>query len=128
ADTAGGIDLRVGPKDAPGAEDAVAAHFHEIADHRADLLAAGLDLLPVPFDDDRGLIRLDVRGDRAGAEVGLVAQDRVADIVKVGHLHPVKQNRVFQLDRVANDAALADEDAPANEGAGAELGPLPDDA
>ena len=109
-------------------EHAVAADLDEIAQHRAELLDAGLNVLPAVVHDDQPLIRLDIRGDRARAHVGLEAQNAVAHVVVMGRLDVVEQDDVLQLDRVADHAVRADERRAPDERAVAHLGLGADDA
>ena len=60
------------------------------------------------------MVELDVRKDGARAEVALVAEDRVTDVVEVRHLRAVEEQAVLEFARVAEDRAVADEDVLAH--------------
>ena len=53
-----------------------------------------------------------------------VAQNAVAHVIKVGNLHVVKKNCVFQLHGIAHHAAFAYQSGAADEGAVAHFGAL----
>ena len=78
------------PTHGTGVQHTVAAHFHAITHHGADLFAAGGHLLVAVVDDNELLVALDVGGDGARAHVGLVAKNGVAHVIIMGHLHIVK--------------------------------------
>ena len=90
-------------------EHTVAANLNVIGEHRAELLAAGVEDFAVHANRDGGLVALDVGGHRTRTHMGEVAQDRVAHVVEVGHLHVVKNNDVlinsdvFLYDNVEKD-------------------------
>ena len=111
-----------------GVADGVAADLNIVAQHRAEFFDPGLDFLGAVMDDNELLIRLDVRGDGAGAHVGIVAEDRVAYIVVVRGLNVIEEDDVLQLRGVADHTVGADESRAADEGALAHLGVGADDA
>jgi len=127
AHAASRVDRRPAPDDRAGAEHAVAADLGEIAEHSAELAQVCRDAPVVGLDRDHRLVAFDVRRDRARAHVRAMAQHRVADVVEVRHLRAVEQDRVFDLDGVADDAFLADDGLAANERAVADLGAVVDD-
>jgi len=96
-DAGGGVDIAVGPDDGAGVQDAVAADFHEVAQHGTELLEACGDLLVLALDHHQSLVGLDVGGQAAGTHVGLISQDAVAYIIIVGDLDIVEEDHVFQL-------------------------------
>ena len=128
ADAGGGVDIAVAAYHGAGVEDAVAAHLHPVAQHGAYLLAAGGDQLVAVLDEHGQLVGLDVAGDGAGAHVGLIAQNGVAYIIIMGHLHVVEEDHVLQLGGVAHHAVVAHQGAAPDEGALAHLGAVADDA
>ena len=118
----------MGADDGAGIQDAVAADLHEVAQHGAELFQPRGNLLFAVFHHDQRLVGLDVGGDAASAHVGLVAQNAVAHVIKVGNLHVVKKNCVFQLHGIAHHAAFAYQSGAADEGAVAHFGARADDA
>ena len=128
AHAGGRINVRAAADDRAGIEDAVAADLDVIAEHRAELLASGLDRRAGNLDGDKGLVALDVAGYRACAHVRLVAEDGVADVVIVRGLDVVEQDDVLELNGVADDCVLADDGAAADERAVADLRAVVDDA
>ena len=99
-----------------------------VAQHGAHLLASRLHALAAAAHHHQRLVGLDVGGDAASAHVGLVAQNAVAHVIKVGNLHVVKKNCVFQLHGIAHHAVFAHQGGAADEGAVAHFGARADDA
>ena len=66
------------------------------------------------FDHDLAVVELDVGKDRARAEVALVTQDRVADVIEMRHLRAVEQQAVLELARVAQHGVVAHDDVLAH--------------
>ncbi len=62
-----------------------------------------------------------IRADSSRARVRAVAKNRVADVIVVRYLHLVKQNAVFKLRGISDNAALARNYASTYERAGAHL-------
>ena len=125
-DAAGGVDAGVAAQNGAGIEHRVAAHLHIVAQHGAHLFSASLQQL-ISLDDHWGLVGLHVGGDGASAHVALIAQNRVAHVVVVGHLNAVKENDVFQFHGVAHHAAFANQSGATDESAVAHLGVGADD-
>ena len=63
----------------------------------------------------------------ARAEVRLVAEDGIADVIEVRRVGAIEQQRVFQFGRIADDTAVADDDVFADVGVVADLAVLADD-
>ena len=59
--------------------------------------------------------------------MGFVAQNRVADIVVMRHLHIIKKDHILELRRVADDAVGSDERLTADKRAGTHLRAGPND-
>lgn len=97
ADAGGGVHARMAAEDCPGIEHAVAADLNIVAEDRADLFAACFYELIAVFDNNEGLIALDVRRDGACAHMRLIAKYRIADVVIVRGLDTVEQDHVFKL-------------------------------
>jgi len=105
----------------------VAAGFRAVAEQRAELAQAGVERLAVQLDQDVAGEQFVVGNFHARAEVCLVAEDRVADVIEVCRVGTIEQQRVFQFGRIADDAAVADDDVFADVGVVADLAALADD-
>ncbi len=81
----------------------------------------------VNLDEDVAGKKFEVGNLHARAEVRLVAEDGVADVIEVRHLRAVEEQRVLQFGRIADDAAVADDDVLAEVGVVANLAIFPDD-
>lgn len=126
-DAGSGIYDAVPSQDGARIEDRVAAYLHKIAQNSAHLSPSGGDI-GFALYHHRGLVRLDVGCNRAGAHVALVTQDGVAHVVVVGGLNFIKENGVLQLRRVAHHTVSAHQSGAPDKGAVAHLGLRPDDA
>ena len=127
ADAGSGVYDAVPAQDGARIENRVAAYLHKIAQNGAHLSPSGGNI-GLTLYHHRGLVRLDVGCDRAGAHVALVAQDGVAHIVVVGGLNFVEENGVLQLCRVAYHAVGAHQSGAPDKGTVAYLGLGSDDA
>lgn len=127
ADAGGGVYDAVPAQDGARIEDRVAAYLHKIAQNGAHLSPSG-EYIGFCLYHHRGLVRLDVGCDRAGAHVALVAQDGVAHIVVVRGLDVVEEDHVFQLHRIAHYTVGSHQSGTPDEGAVAYLGLRTDDA
>lgn len=121
-----GVEDGVAADDGAGVDDGVAADLGAVADDGAEFLEAGGDEAFVGGDDDFAVVELDVGEDDAGAEVAAVADDGVADVVKVGDLGFVEDDGVLEFAGVAEDAAGADDDVFADVAAVANLAAFAD--
>lgn len=102
-----GVEEGVGTDEGAGVDDTVAADFSMIANHCAELAESGR--LKSAFgegDEDFFAIEANVRQDDAGAEVGGVAENGIADVVEVGDLCAVENQTVFEFARVSEDAVI----------------------
>ena len=82
---------------------AVASHFNIITKDCTDFLATGLNALFSIVNSDQQLVRLYVGCNRACTHMALIAQDRVAYVVVMWHLHVIEQNDVLQFYQVADN-------------------------
>ena len=82
----------------------VAADLNVVAEHGAEFFNTCLDLLSAVMNDYQLLIRLYVGCDGAGAHVAVMTENRVSDVIIMRSLYMVKQNHVFELNRVAYHA------------------------
>ena len=126
-DAGGGVDAAVPAQDGTRVKDRVAADIHKVPQNGAYFSPSGGDV-GLSLHHHRGLVRLDVGGDRPGAHVALVAQDGVSHIVVVGRLDAVKEDDVLQLHRVAHHAVGPHKRGAPDKGAVAHLGLRSDDA
>ena len=114
--------------DGAGVQDAVAAHFHEVAQHGAELFKTGFDTFFAVLHHHQSLVGLDIGGQAARAHVGAVAQNAVAHVVVVGDLDVVEENCVLQLHGVAHHAVGAHQRTAPDEGAVPDFRARADDA
>jgi len=114
-------------EDAAGVQHGVAADFRAVAQQRAELAQAGVERHAVHLHLDVAGQELDVGNLHARAEVRLVAENGVADVIVMRHLRAVEEQRVFQLGGIADHAAVADDDVLADVGVVPDLAVFPDD-
>ena len=67
------------------------------------------------------MIEFYVRENHAGAEMRVMAEDRIADVIKMRHLRFVEQNAILELARVAHHHAIAHDHVLAHVTAAAHL-------
>jgi hypothetical protein len=121
------VNHRAAPENAAGVQHGVAASFRAVAQQRAELAQAGVEGRAVHLDENVAGEKFEVGNLHARAEVRLVAEDGVADVIEVRHLRAVEEERVFQFGRIADDAAVADDDVFAEVGVVADLAIFADD-
>src|ERR1017187_9553507 len=121
------IDHRAAPEDAAGVQHGVAAGFRAVAHQRAELAQAGVKRHAVHLHLDVAGKQFVVGYFNARAEVRLVTEDGVADVIEVCRVGAIEQQRVFQFGRIADDAAVADDDVFADVGVVADLATLAGD-
>jgi len=111
---AAGVDDAIPPDERPGAENAVATDLGMVADEGAEFAEASGDRALGCEDGHGRLVEAHIRKNDASAEVGLVAENRVADIVKVRDLSLVENEAVFKFrgipgyDSIAEDHVFPD--------------------
>ncbi len=91
------IYIGIPPDDGSRVQDAVASDFNAVTQHRADFLQPGFDLFLAAFYDNKEFIALDIRSDGARPHMALIAENAVADIVVMRHLHVIKQYDVLKF-------------------------------
>jgi len=106
---AAGIDHAVPPDEGPWAENAVATDLGMVADEGAKFPEAGGDGALGCVDGYGRLVEAHIRENDASAEVGLVAENRVADVVKVGDLSLVEDEAVFKLRGISGHDSIAED-------------------
>ena len=84
-----GINARPSAYDRARVQNAVATDFDIIAEHRAHLYKARFIFLFALYDHF-ALVRFYIGSYRAGAHVSLVAENTVAHVIEMGHLHAVE--------------------------------------
>jgi len=121
------VNHRAASEDAAGVQHGVAAGFRAVAQQRAELAQAGVEGRAVNLHENVSRHQFEVGNFHARAEVRLVTEDGVADVIEVRRLRAVEEQRVFQFGRIAEDAAVADDDVLADVGIVADLAILADD-
>src|SRR5579862_2930109 len=121
------INHRAASDDAARVQHGVAAHFRTVTEQRTEFAQAGVKRLSVQFQLDVAGKELVIGDLHARAEVRLVAEDGVADIIEMRRLRTIEQQRVFQFGRVADDTAVADDDVFPDIGAMSDLAVFADD-
>ena len=74
---------------------AVAAYLDIISQHRAYFFPACGDTLLPCADHHQGFIAFDIGGNGTGPHVRVTAQNRVPNVIVVGHLDPIKQDHIL---------------------------------
>ncbi len=72
----------------PGFRTAVAAHFRAVAQQRAEFAQAGVEGLAVDLHGDVAGQQFEIGNLHARAEVRLVAEDGIADVIEMRRLRP----------------------------------------
>jgi hypothetical protein len=121
------VNHRAASEDAAGVQHGVAAHFRAVAEQRAEFAQAGVKRLAVHLHLDVAGEHLEVGNFHARAEVRLVAENRVTDVIVVRRNGMIEQQRVFDFGRVAHDAIVANDDIFAEIGVVADLAVFADD-
>ena len=86
-----GIDLRMPPQNRSRIQHRVAAHLGMVTDKGTALPQSGGDPALTVLYRHISLIRPDIGGHASGTHVGATAQDAVTHIVKMAHLHMIKE-------------------------------------
>ncbi len=120
------VNHRAAPNDAAGIEHGVAPDVTAVADQCAELAQAGVEGLAVDFDGYISGHKLDVGDFHSGAEMRLVAEDGIADVIEVRRAGIVEQDGVFDFRRVAHHAPIAKDDLFAKIGVVADVTVAPD--
>lgn len=111
---AAGVDDAISADERTRAEDAVAADLCMVANEGPELAeASGYGFLGgVNFYE--GLVESHIGKNNSCAEVGFVAENRVADIVEVWNLGFVEDEAVFKFRGISRDDAITEDDIFAN--------------
>ena len=128
ADAAGRIDLRVPPDHGARIQYGVAADFHMVSQHGAEFFQTGLNVLFPGMHFDKRFVALHIACDGTGTHMAVVAENRVADIVVMRHLHMIEQNDILQFNGVADNTVRTDKRAAADKCTVAHFGIGPDNA
>src|SRR5271154_7183378 len=121
------VNHRAAPEDAAGVQHGVAAGFRAVAQQRAEFAQAGVKRHTVHVHKNIAGQKFEVGNFYARAEVRLVAENGVADVIEVRRLRAVEEERVFQFARIADDTVVADDDIFAKVGVVADLTVTSDD-
>ena len=121
------VNHRAASEDAAGIQHGVAAGFRAVAQQRAELAQAGVAGLAVHLDKNIPRHQFEVGNFYARAEVRLVAENGIADVIEMGRGGLIEQKRIFQFGRIADNTAVADDDVFADVGVVADLAIFSDD-
>ena len=102
------VDYAVSPDERPRAEHAVATDLGMVADEGAKFAKAGGYRPCLGVDGDRRLVEAHIRENDASAEVGLVAENRVAHIVEVRDLCFVEDEAVFKFRGISSHDSISE--------------------
>lgn len=91
------INIGIAADDSARVKNGIAADLNVVAEHSAELLYAGLDLLRSVMNDYELLVCLDVGSYRTCAHVAVIAEDRIAYIVVVRCLNVIEEDDVLEL-------------------------------
>jgi len=127
APVAGGVDHRPSTHDAAGVENRIAADFREITEQRAKFPQTGVEHFAVNLDLNVAGQRFEIGEHHARADVRFVAQDRIAEVIKMRRGGVVEQQRVLQFGGIPNHAVVAEDDVVADVGIMADLAIAADD-
>ena len=99
-----------------------------IPQHSTHFLQTSGNIFPLSMYYHQRFVALHVGSNGSGTHVALIAQDAVTNVVVVRGLHAIKEDHVFQLDRIAHHAVLPHQGCATNECAVPHLGSCADDA
>ena len=106
---AAGVDHAAPPDEGTRAENAVATDLGMVADEGAKFAKAGGDNALRGVDGDRRFIEAHIRENDSSSEVGLVAEDRVANIIEVRNLGLVEDEAVFKFRGIPSHNPIAED-------------------
>ena len=106
---AAGVDHAVPPDEGPRAENAVTTDLGMVSDEGAEFPEASGDGALGCVDGHGRLVEAHIRENDARAEVGLVAEDRVADIVEVRNLCLVEDEAIFKFRGIPGHDSIAED-------------------
>src|SRR5579859_2889239 len=121
------VNYRATANDTAGIQHGVAADFHAVAEQSAEFAQAGVKWLAIQLELDVAGEHFEIGDFHAGAQMRLVAEDGVADVIVVRRLGVVEQKRIFQFGRIAHHAVVADDDIFAEVGVVANFAVFADD-
>ena len=98
----------VWPKFAAGIDSRVDSGVDLIANDRAEFAASAVDESAFDRRFDILAIVAEIRRDGAGAKIGALANNAVADVAEMRDVRAVEQNRVFKFACVADFAVVTD--------------------
>ena len=121
------INHRAAPDDAARIQHGVTADIRAVAEQRAKFAQAGVERLTVFLDGDITGEHFEIGNFHARAQVRLVPENGVADVVEVRCLCAIEQQRVFDFSRITDHAVVADDDVFAQVGVVADFAVFTDD-
>lgn len=105
-----------------GLEDGVAAGFGVVTHERTEFAEISFNSPGGGLHSDGFLVEAEIGADCARAEVGAVAEHRVADIIIMRGLHAIEEQAIFIFATIAEHAFFTSDDIAADEHTGAEVG------
>ena len=111
------INARVFAYDGTGVEDGVTSYLDTIRHDSTELFPPCGNVLSFGMDLHFTSVALDIRGKRAGAEVGPIAYDAVANVVEMWHLYTVEKDCIFYLRGITYNTFPSDKHRTSKEGA-----------
>ena len=101
--------------------------MHAITDDRPELTATGVDHTSLDRTTVRTAVVTQVRSDRACAEVHFFSQDGVSEVRKVADVGARQEDRVLDLDGLADVTLITDRSGAADVAIGPDLAVVADD-
>ena len=103
------INHAIAADDRAGIDHCVAADLRSIANDCAEFSEAGRNVAIGCYDRDFGVIELYVGENHARAQMCVVTNDRITDVIEMRHLHFIEQDGVLEFAGVSHDHAVADD-------------------
>tara|TARA_R100000027_G_scaffold61057_1_gene52188 strand:- start:22575 stop:23117 length:543 start_codon:yes stop_codon:yes gene_type:complete len=107
-------DCRPSVEDSSGLKDHIAARFSMISEDRTKFAKSTVGGSIGGSDSDRLLVEAKIGHDRSGAQMRIVAQYRIADVIVVRSLDIVHEHAVLVFAGVAEDAVAASDNIAAD--------------
>src|SRR5205814_5731597 len=109
-----GINDAIAPDDRAGVNHGVASDLCAIPHDCAEFLQSGRDQSIGREHENLRTIELHVGQNHTGAEVHLVAENRIADVTEMRNLRLIKNDAVLELAGIAHHDAVPDDDVLAH--------------
>src|SRR4030095_6539664 len=104
------INHAIAADDGTGIDHCVATDLCSIANDRAEFSEACRNVAIRCYNRDFDVIELYVGENHAGAQMRVMADDRITDVIEVRNLHFIEQDGIFEFAGVPHDYAVADDD------------------